>query len=103
MENNLKSSLYNTAVVALLQKCNPIALRRSKTLWSFGHSECSRVKVWLHGEWQLQLYSEIHRKPGLLCFSAVAAILLVYFYNQDKDITKKYHKLCRAQNKLVNW
>ena len=23
---------------------NPIALRTAKTLWSFGHSECNRVK-----------------------------------------------------------
>ena len=23
---------------------NPIALRKAKTLWSFGHSECDRVK-----------------------------------------------------------
>ena len=23
---------------------NPVALRTAKTLWSFGHSECSRVK-----------------------------------------------------------
>ena len=23
---------------------NPIALRMAKTLWSFGHSECKRVK-----------------------------------------------------------
>ena len=23
---------------------NPIALRMAKTLWSFGHSECNRVK-----------------------------------------------------------
>ena len=23
---------------------NPIALRKAKTLWSFGHSECNRVK-----------------------------------------------------------
>ena len=26
-------------------RLNPIALRTAKTLWSFGHSECSRVKV----------------------------------------------------------
>ena len=24
---------------------NPIALRMAKTLWSFGHSECYRVKI----------------------------------------------------------
>ena len=24
---------------------NPVALRTAKTLWSFGHSECNRVKV----------------------------------------------------------
>ena len=24
---------------------NPIALRMAKTLWSFGHSECKRVKM----------------------------------------------------------
>ena len=23
---------------------NPVALRMAKTLWSFGHSECNRVK-----------------------------------------------------------
>ena len=27
---------------------NPIALRMAKTLWSFGHSECSRVREDLH-------------------------------------------------------
>ena len=26
---------------------NPIALRMAKTLWSFGHSVCNRVKVYL--------------------------------------------------------
>ena len=25
---------------------NPIALRMAKTLWSFGHSECNRVKLY---------------------------------------------------------
>ena len=24
--------------------CNTIALRMAKTLWSFGHSECNKVK-----------------------------------------------------------
>ena len=24
---------------------NPIAFRMAKTLWSFGHSECNRVKI----------------------------------------------------------
>ena len=27
---------------------NPLALRAAKTLWSFGHSECKRVKVIYH-------------------------------------------------------
>ena len=25
--------------------CAPVALRLAKTLWSFGHSECNRVKL----------------------------------------------------------
>ena len=29
----------------MLLTLNPTALRMAKTLWSFGHSECSRVKV----------------------------------------------------------
>ena len=32
----------------ILQKCgsfSPIALRAAKTLWSFCHSECNRVKI----------------------------------------------------------
>ena len=27
---------------------NPIALKMAKTLWSFGHSECNRVKGNIH-------------------------------------------------------
>ena len=27
-----------------MHEFNPIALRTAKTLWSFGHSECNRVK-----------------------------------------------------------
>ena len=30
-----------------LKAFNPIALRTAKTLWSFGHSECNRVKIQL--------------------------------------------------------
>ena len=29
----------------ILEIINPIALRMAKTLWSFGRSECNRVKV----------------------------------------------------------
>ena len=34
----------------ILNLLNPIALRTVKTLWSFGHSECNRVKdlIFLH-------------------------------------------------------
>ena len=32
--------------VKLLALFNPIALRTAKTLWSFGCSECNRVKIW---------------------------------------------------------
>ena len=40
---------------------NPIALRKAKTLWSFGHSECNRVNLWHN--WQtvsLQEYLQIN-------------------------------------------
>ena len=30
--------------MAFINLVNPIALRMAKTLWSFGHSECNRVK-----------------------------------------------------------
>ena len=32
--------------VKLLALFNPIALGTAKTLWSFGCSECNRVKIW---------------------------------------------------------
>ena len=31
---------------------NPIALRMAKTLWSFGHSECNRVKGSFAPRWE---------------------------------------------------
>ena len=31
--------------VGLLRCCNTIPLRKAKTLWSFGLSECNRVKI----------------------------------------------------------
>ena len=34
-------------VLYFLAMFNPIALGTAKTLWSFGHSECNRVKVHL--------------------------------------------------------
>ena len=39
----LSSSLDNIAL-PMGSTLNPIALRMAKTLWSFGHSECNRVK-----------------------------------------------------------
>ena len=32
----------------LNRQFNPIALRNAKTLWSFGRSECNRVKMVFH-------------------------------------------------------
>ena len=37
--------MSSAAVVTGALRVNPIALRMAKTLWSFGHSECNRVKV----------------------------------------------------------
>ena len=34
-----------TAALYSQTRLNPIALRTAKTLWSFGHSECNRVKL----------------------------------------------------------
>ena len=36
--------LMMSLISLLLVAVNPVALRMAKTLWSFGHSECSRVK-----------------------------------------------------------
>ena len=36
--------IKNVVRSLLMGKVNPIALRMAKTLWSFGHSECNRVK-----------------------------------------------------------
>lgn len=32
-------------LLSLWKTVNPFALRMTKTLWSFGHSECTRVKT----------------------------------------------------------
>ena len=43
VETTHKESLLSTALN--LYFIDPIALRMAKTLWSFGHSECKRVKA----------------------------------------------------------
>ena len=40
-----RSCFCNWRISRLTLKINPIALRMAKTLLSFGHSKCSRVKV----------------------------------------------------------
>ena len=37
--------LYIPQLFSFLQYIKPIALRKAKTLWSFGHSECNRVNL----------------------------------------------------------
>ena len=41
-----RPKLYRVlAILNAIGFVNPIALRRAKTLYSFGHSECNRVKL----------------------------------------------------------
>ena len=63
---------------------NPTALRTAKTLWSFGHSECNRVKLsklkiiakLAHG---VEPYEEAHSEPPFSGSTLFA--LLVLFVN----------------------
>ena len=43
LEMQLQTTRYSVTALCKL-RFNPIAPRTAKTLWSFGHSECSRVK-----------------------------------------------------------
>ena len=39
-----KKYIHMVVIIVLLEVFIPFALRRAKTLWSFGHSECNRDK-----------------------------------------------------------
>ena len=41
---------------------NPIALRTAKTLWSFGHSECNRIKSTCGGSGAVVYMSILERR-----------------------------------------
>ena len=52
LQGQVKQLLHNFIIQKTVQSeleeisgVNPIALRMAKTLWSFGHSECNRVKT----------------------------------------------------------
>ena len=52
---NLKIAYEHKFSAMMAQMLNPIALRMAKTLWSFGHSECNRVKIWIHYQKNVEL------------------------------------------------
>ena len=68
--NMAKHYLYdkrrNRVSHLIKMKFNPIALRRAKTLWSFGRSECSRVKVLEYSSIFSVIYKKGNDFPGFL-------------------------------------
>ena len=52
---NLKMAYEQEFSTMMVQMHKPIALRMAKTLWSFGHSECNRVKIWIHCQKNVEL------------------------------------------------
>ena len=47
MQSDVCLSMMLAYALTLLHSENHIALRKAKTLWSFGHSECNRFKPYL--------------------------------------------------------
>ena len=68
---------YKKIVPELASKTfNPIALRTAKTLWSFGCSECSRVKVRLAQVGYIKLF--------IICiFSSFLIFNFIFYFNSQ--------------------
>ena len=65
-----------SSLIVISGMFNPIALRLAKTLWSFGHSECNRVKVLVNICCHFRL--EIHTANVLSCTSMLLSVLIYY-------------------------
>ena len=62
---------------------NPIALRKAKTLWSFGHSECSRVKLSQnYGKYLDRLFAPNDMNMHVLLYRVFAIIIKILVCGQ---------------------
>ena len=76
--SSLTPILFSFWISFVSQIVNPVALRTAKTPWSFGCSECNRVKVNVYAF--IAFHACFEKKMDILCHGVVCPLVCKHSY-----------------------